>query len=250
MRGHYGGCVPSIEPGLDKLIARAEAGVWDPARDIDWSDGPVRPALIPSPLYRMLISQLYHGERAVLAMCERLSGEISDAGARRFLATQADDEARHAEAYARYLDRIGGIGPVDPALRRTFEAALDWDGPWQGLMVAGHLLLESEAVRLLRRSPRMFSCPLLREINARVARDEARHLAFGRLYLRLHLGRLSRSERQRIHRWVHGLWRESVYAWRGPLTVLAWVNHRALRKLWRGHEAELRAVGLIEPGAA
>ena len=242
--------MPTPQSRLDKLIARAEAGVWEPARDVDWSDGPVRPPFIPAPLYRMLVSQLYHGERATLAVCERLSGEISHAGVRRFLAAQAADETRHAQAYALYLDRIGGIGPVDPALRRTFEAALGWDGPWQGLMVAGHLLLESEAARLLRRSPRMFSCPLLREINARVAHDEARHLAFGRLYLRLHLRQLSRAERRRIHRWVHGLWHESVYAWRGPLTILSWVNHRALRRLWRGHEAELRAVGLIEQGAA
>ena len=148
--------MPTLQSSLDKLTARAEAGVWDPARDIDWSDGPARPALIPPPLYRMLVSQLYHGERATLAMCERLGREISHPGARRFLAAQAADEARHAQAYALYLDRIGGIGPLDPALRRTFEGALGWHGPWQGLMVAGHVLLESEAVRLLRRSPRMW----------------------------------------------------------------------------------------------
>ncbi len=230
---------------LDDLTSRAETGAWDPLRDIDWSGGPVRPRFMPSPLYRALISQLYHGERATLAMCERLGREISDPSARSFLATQAADETRHAQAYALYLDRIGGIGRPDRVMQRTFEAVLGWEGPWQGLVVAGHVLLESEAVRLLQRSPYMFSCPLLRRINRRVVRDEARHLAFGRVYLRQRLGELSPSERQRIQRWVRGLWHDAVYARRGPLTLLSRVNRGALERVWRHHEDELRGIGLI-----
>ena len=230
---------------LDDLIARAEAGAWDPARDIEWSGGPVRPRLLPLALYRSLVSQLYHGERATLAVCERLDREIPDPRARRFLAAQSADEARHATVYALYLERIGGIARPDPALRRSFEAALDWDGPWQGLVVASHVLLESEAVRLLQRSPFMYSCPLLRRINRRVVRDEARHLAFGRLYLARRMAEISLYERRRIHHWVHGLWHETVYARRGPLSVLTAVNRAALRGVWRDHEETLRSVGLI-----
>ena len=236
--------MPARSP-LDDLTARAEAGAWDPVRDIEWSGGPVRPPLIPMPLYRALVSQLHHGERATLAMCERLGREIRDPRARRFLAVQAADEARHAEAYALYLGRIGGIARPDGALRLAFEAALEWDGPWQGLVVASHVLLESEAVRLMQRSPFMFSGPLLRRINRRVVRDEARHLAFGRIYLQRRLGEISPHERRRIHRWVHGLWHEAVYARRGPLSVLSSVNRGALQRVWRDHEKELRGIGLM-----
>ncbi len=119
---------------LSALITRAEAGGWDPDRAIDWSRRPRRPPLIPPRLYRILVSQLYHGERATLAMCERLMRELPDAGARRFVATQAADETRHAQVYARYLDGIGGMAPTDDAVQRTFDAALAWDGPWQGLV--------------------------------------------------------------------------------------------------------------------
>ena len=121
---------------LSALITRAEAAGRDPDRAIDWSRSPLRPLFIPPRLYRILVSQLYHGERATLAMCERLMGELPDAGARRFVATQAVDETRHAQLYARYLDGIGGMAPADDAVRRTFDAALAWDGPWQGLSVA------------------------------------------------------------------------------------------------------------------
>ena len=76
----------SVEPvdlRLGVLIARAEAGEWEPERAIDWSRRPVRPRLIPPRLYRTLVSQLYHGERATLAMCQRLMRELPDADARR-----------------------------------------------------------------------------------------------------------------------------------------------------------------------
>ena len=232
---------------LGVLIARAEAGGWEPDRAIDWSRRPVRPRLIPPRLYRTLVSQLYHGERATLAMCQRLMRELPDADARRFLTRQAADESRHAAVYARYLETIGGIAPIDHAVAHSFAAALAWDGPWQGLVVAAHMVLESETVRLLRHSPAMFSCPLLCEINARVVCDEARHLAFGRLYLARRLGELSPSERQRIYRWVFGLWQDSVYAWRGPLSILSWLNRAALRRLWQGHARALSGVGLIAP---
>ena len=147
--------------------------------------------------------------------------------------------------YARYLEGIGGIAPIDHAVERTFRAALAWDGPWQGLVVAAHMVLESETVRLLRHSPTMFSCPLLCEINARVVCDEARHLAFGRLYLARRLGELSPSERRRIYRWVFGLWHDSVYSWRGSLSILNWLNRGALRRLWHDHARALCRVGLI-----
>lgn len=235
---------------LSALITRAEAGGRDPDRAIDWSRRPHRPPLIPPRLYRVLVSQLYHGERATLAMCERLMRELPDAGARRFIATQAADETRHAQLYARYLDGIGGLAPTDDAVQRTFDAALAWDGPWQGLVAAAHVVLESETVRLLQHSHTMFACPLLRDINARVVRDEARHLAFGRLYLKQKLGELSPSERRRIYRWVHGLWHECVYSWRGPLTILSWVNRGALRRLWQRHDRELCDVGLTASGDA
>ena len=108
-----------------------------------------------------------------------------------------------------------------------------------------HVLLESEAVRLLQRSPYMFSCPLLRRINRRVVRDEARHLAFGQHTLRRRLNELSPAERQRIYRWVGDLWHQAVHGRRGALSLLGCVNRGALRRVWLDHEAELRGIGLV-----
>lgn len=178
-------------------------------------------------------------------MCERLAHELPDPAARAFVARQAADEARHAQAYARYLDAFGGIGPIDRAVERTFEKALAWHRPWQGLVVVANVVPESETVRLLQRSPNIFSCPQLREINALVARDKARHLAFGWLHLTAHKAALPAKGRQRIYDWVRDLWRDCVHPWRFPVSILTWVNRPALARLWQRHERAFGEIGLI-----
>ena len=233
---------------IEALTTRAADAAWDPDSAIDWGMRPARPRLVPPALYRTLVSHLFHGECATMAMCERLGRELPDAAARSFIAQQAEDEARHARTYARYLDALGGIAPIDGVVESTFAKALAWRGPWQGLVVAANIVLESETVRLLQRSPNIFSCPLLRDINALVARDEARHLAFGRLYLRPHIAELSAGERTHIYDWIRALWHECVYAWRFPVSVLTWVNRPALAHMWQRHDRALGEIGLIPHG--
>lgn len=233
---------------IEALTARGAAATWDADTAIDWSVCPKRPMLVPPSIYRSLVSQLYHGERATMAMCDATQRAIPDAAARAFVAQQAADESRHATAYARYLDALGGVAPIDRAVEAAFGKALAWDGPWQGLVIAANVILESETVRLLQHSPNIFSCPLLRDINALVARDEARHLAFGRLYLTPHIAELSDAERVRIYDWLYEMWHDCVYAWRFPVSLLTWVNRPALARLWQRHQRALAEIGLIARG--
>ena len=233
-------------PRLEALIAKSEAARWAADEAIDWSAKPVRPRFISPGKYRAMVSQLYHGERATLAICERLIDEVPDTRAVRFLATQIDDERRHAQTFARYLEAFGGIAPADPGLGGAFARALEWDGPWQGLAVAANVVLEAETVRLLQRSPRLFSCPQLREINDLVTQDEARHLAFGRTFVARHLTTLSPEERLQIYDWVLGLWRQCIYTPRGGLLSLVLkIKGRAVQRLWEAHNTALCQIGLV-----
>lgn len=234
------------EPQIEALIAKAEAAAW-PADDAPfWSSPAVRPRLIPWAKYRAMVSQVYHGECTTRAVCERLIDEIPDPLAARFLAIQAEEERRHARMFERYLEPLGGVAPVDPGLGGAFARTLSWDGPWQGIAVAVNVILEAETIRLLLRSPHMFSCPKLKTIIDVVTRDEARHLAFGRLFIRRHLETLSAEERRRIYLWVLSLWRECIYTPRGGvLSLILRYKRRPLQRLWDGHNAAMCEIGLV-----
>jgi hypothetical protein len=172
--------------------------------------------------------------------------EISDPLAARFLAIQAEDELRHARMFERYLEPLGGVAPVDPGLGGAFARTLNWDGPWQAMAVAVNVILEAETIRLLLRSPHLFSCPKLKTIIDSVTRDEARHLAFGRLFIRPHLETLPTEERRRIYHWVLSLWRECIYTPRGGMLALVLrFKSRPLQRLWDGHNAAMCQIGLV-----
>lgn len=240
------GVAAAREPQMEALIAKAEAAAW-PADDAPfWSTQAVRPRHIPRAKYRAMVSQIYHGECTTLAVCKRLIDEIPDPLAVRFLAIQAEEEHRHALMFERYLEPLGGVAPVDPGLGGAFARTLNWDGPWQAMAVAVNVILEAETIRLLLRSPHLFSCPKLKTIIDVVTRDEARHLAFGRLFIRPHLETLSAEERRRIYLWVLSLWRECIYTPRGGVLALVLrFKSRPLQRLWDGHNAAMCQIGLV-----
>ena len=117
-------------------------------------------------------------------------------------------------------------------------------------MVAFHVVVEGEVLRVQDSLTRLLPCPLLRQINRRVARDEARHVAFGRIYLTEALADLSTDARDRLYDWVYDLWRQTT-----KLALAESVGSGTARRIlrswlsggWRHHEAALHQIGL-EPG--
>ncbi|MBI3452771.1 MAG: ferritin-like domain-containing protein [Rhodospirillales bacterium] len=216
---------------VQSLTAKAQRAQWSLDADIDWTLKVKPPGWLARRAYVDAISQLLHAEHATRRVCIRLAVELADPAARAFLATQIADEDRHIAAYTRYLARLGDIAPADPALIRTFAAAEEWAGPPQGLLAAFHVVLESEAVRLQDEVTSWFPCPLFRAMNAAIVRDEARHVAFGRIWLGATVDALSPDQRVEIYRWVRGLWRDCAKVERevGPL------RGRFLRQLHAGY---------------
>ena len=243
---------PSPRAGLDRLIACAGADQWAAEAAIDWNLAVRPPRLMPRRTYIAMVSQLYHAERATAEGCRRLLVALPDPAARRFVALQAAEEVRHATVYRAYLARLGDTAPIDPAVARAFDGALAWRGPWQGLVVAFNLVLEGEALALQRELIDLFPCPLFRALNRRIARDEARHVAFGRLYLCGRLAALPAEQRYEIYRWVRALWRECALARRGggPGAAFIRIGRRRIEDRWASRARALEAVGLIGPGEA
>ena len=238
-------------PRDDFLQSLAEAGERAAVAGndaIDWDLPATPPRWLPERAYRTAISQLYHGERATIAMCERLAAGIADPPVRRFLGTQIADERRHMAHYERYLARFGGVGAIEEGVAMAYEGALAWPGSHHGAILAFHVVLEGEGLRVQRLYGDWFPCPLFRQINALIARDEGRHVGFGRHYLRTSLGAVSRAERLAIYRWIRQLWFDCAAAIRaempGSVSVLvgrAWAEQR-----WRRQRRTLINIGLMQ----
>ena len=106
-------------------------------------------------------------------------------------------------------------------------------------------IVEGEALSIQRQLCDSVDCPLLSDITARIARDEARHVAFGRLYLDRRLAALPIAERVDIFRWVRATWWDCAraifgrWSWGGALAGID------LDERWAGQIASMRDIGLI-----
>ena len=195
----------STDMRLDRLTAKARSGQWF-ADQIAWNAEPVLPERLPPAVYVDMVSQLYHAELAALDVLARLIGELPEASAQRFLATQIADEQRHAAVYRTYLERLGDIAPINDRLDAIFRSARDAKMPAFAGVVALNIVMEHEALQQQKKRIETLPCPLFREINRRIVTDEARHAGFGVIYLAGALPNASHADRFAVAVWVKQLW--------------------------------------------
>ncbi len=231
------------------LAAKGEAQQWTVAEAVDWDKAVALPRWLPRKFYTAVISQFYHGEIATLAMCRRLLNGLNDPWARRCVEIQIADETRHAKVYRTYLAEIGELAPPDPVLSAAYEKGLAWSGPPEALIAAFNIVLEGEALYALDYLGGWLPCPRFLGLNARISRDEARHLAFGRVYLSARLRRMAQDQRIEIHRWLKDLWSETAFGILDQFPIPNAVLGRRCRTWietgWRDHRRALISVGLV-----
>ena len=188
------------------LYERSKGAQWNATTDIDWSyevrfgspmqiehSAGIAPygAASGSPVPRELwdafrwehqawmVSQFLHGEQGALLTTARLVETVPDMEAKTYAAAQVADEARHVEAYARYLDEKLGVSyPINPgleALLRDLLAESRWDIVYLGMQV----IVEGLALAATRVASTGFGDPIITSITRMIARDEARHISFG-----------------------------------------------------------------------
>jgi len=139
-------------------------------------------------------SQFLHGEQGALICSARITESVPDLDSKFYAATQVMDEARHAEAYARFLqEKVGLLYPINPYLKTLLEQTLSdrrWDMPYLGMQV----LIEGIALASFGLIRDMTTVELPKQLLAYVMEDEARHVAFGRLALRDYYAQLTSKE--------------------------------------------------------
>jgi hypothetical protein len=129
-------------------------------------------------------SNFLHGEQGALLAASQILSAVPNVDAKFYASTQVMDEARHVEAYERYLrEKIGCTFPISPHLRTLLETILR-DSRWDMKYLGMQIMVEGLALAAFGFIHQLSSEPLIRDITHRIMQDEARHVAFGVLSLK------------------------------------------------------------------
>ena len=200
-------------PRLSKLYEKSKVSQWNATEDVDWdvdvdpgaepsdprfdaiewgtAGGPTARFIRSSPENRRafiahdhawLVSQFMHGEQGALVATAKITAAAETIDDKYYAAAQVGDEARHVEAYQRYLDKIDMQYPVTPYLHTLLEQVMGHrhvDMTFLGMQI----LVEGVALAAFSLGGALLANPLIQQITELVRRDEARHVAFGVLSL-------------------------------------------------------------------
>jgi len=195
-------------PELTKLYSKAKRSQWNATTDIDWlvdvdpmdsgGLGDYLPVMAAESFGRFnereradaayqfnswITSQFLHGEQGALLATAKLVEQVPWVEAKHYGATQVMDEARHVEAYARYLDeKLELTYPVNDNLRHLLELVIA-DPRWDITYLGMQIIVEGIALAAFGLVHQYSSEPLIKQITRYVMADEARHVAFGALSL-------------------------------------------------------------------
>jgi hypothetical protein len=224
---------------LEELYAKAKRDQWNADVAIDWST-PVDPggkildgermSLLQLAFFERLdaktlerfnahysawiLSQLLHGEQGALMVAGELVACAPDYEAKLYVGSQAMDEARHVEVFAKYLRRLDKIYPPQPTLKSILTDIMQAP-QWQSKMVGMQVILEGLALGTFINVRAATGCALLRSLLGYVTRDEARHVAFGNIYLSTEVARMHPDERAAVEDFACEATRKTVSMRRG-----------------------------------
>ena len=202
-------------PRLTKLYERSKVSQWNASTDVDWDvdvdPGEISPEvlerlaavdfhfedttagkfalasdenrwLLEAHSHAWMVSQFMHGEQGALVATAKITAAVENIDDKYYAAAQVADEARHVEAYQRYLEKIDIEYPVARYLHELLDEVISHrhvDMTFLGMQI----LIEGVALAAFSMGGAMFGNPLIGKITELVRRDEARHVAFGVLSL-------------------------------------------------------------------
>jgi hypothetical protein len=207
---------------LAELYAKAKRDQWNADVALDWSLpvdpggrilDPERMAFLQLAFFKRLdarqvetfnahysawiLSQLLHGEQGALMVAGELVAAVPDYDAKLYVASQAMDEARHVEVFGRYIRKLDKIYPAQPLLAGMLRDLMVTPH-WQAKMVGMQVILEGLALGTFLNVKAATGCALLRSLLTYVTKDEARHVAFGSIYLTTEIARMHADDRAAV----------------------------------------------------
>ncbi len=141
-----------------------------------------------------MLSNFLHGEQGALLATAQIVDCVPSTDAKLYAATQVMDEARHVEAYDRYLrEKVELVYPISKPLKQLLDTILT-DSRWDMKYLGMQIMVEGVALAAFGLIHQSSSEPLIREITERIMQDEARHVAFGVLSLKDAYGDMPENE--------------------------------------------------------
>lgn len=145
-------------------------------------------------LQSWVTSQFMQGEQAALICAAKIVQQVPDLDAKFYASTQVMDEARHVEAYKKFLECFGVAYPMTTPLQTLVDQALR-DSRWDMTYLAMQVVIEGLALAAFNNIREIAKNPLAQQVNAYVMQDESRHVAFGRITLKEYYPQLTQAER-------------------------------------------------------
>ena len=201
---------------IKKLYELGKELNWNVELDIDWNR-PLNIITEPAPIfwdeyepYKKLSdkkkveflnhriawsqSQFLHGEQGALLVASQLTSCAPTYNAKLYAASQTFDEARHVEAFNKYIQtRVKMMYPIGNALKSILDKILT-DPRWDLKFIGMQIIIEGLALAAFQMLKAITKDPLLKQLLHYVVRDEARHVTFGINYLEDFIKTLSPEE--------------------------------------------------------
>ena len=141
-----------------------------------------------------ILSNFLHGEQGALMATSQIVTSSPTTDAKLYAAAQVFDEARHVEAYDRYLStKVELVYPPSPHLKQLLDTVLT-DSRWDFKFLGMQILVEGVALGAFGMIHQTAQEPLIKRITHMIMQDEARHVAFGVMSLRGHYDGMKASE--------------------------------------------------------
>src|ERR1700756_2930339 len=209
------------DEGRARLLSLYQKGKdkqWDAQSRIDWAQDvdPNNPVGLPDEFHPLFgspmwdsadesrrdemrrhsqawqFSQFLHGEQGAMVCAAKIVEVVPDLDAKFYAATQTMDEARHVEAFSRFLqEKVDVVYPINKHLTALLDDTLRdsrWDMPYLGMQV----LIEGLALAAFG---------VLRDMSAQDSLAK-QVLAYGRISLKDYYSALTKAERDEREEFV------------------------------------------------
>ena len=142
------------------------------------------------------LSQYLHGEQGALLVASQLTSCAPTYNAKLYAASQTFDEARHVEAFNKYIQtRTKLMYPIGNALKSILDKILT-DPRWDLKFIGMQLIIEGLALAAFQATRDLAKDSVLYDMLGLIIRDEARHVTFGVNYLEEFVETLSHDEKE------------------------------------------------------
>ena len=163
-----------------------------------------------------VLSQILHGEQGALSLSASLCHILKDPGAQEYAANQTREEARHVQAFTKYIEnRWGKPYKVGETLGRVLDNIVSSDVVYKKI-VGMQLLVEGLAMGAFSMAHADTNDPLLKRLLQLVMSDEAFHHKFGKIWADRTVPKLNSSEHKEVEDWAETLFLELIFNLANP----------------------------------